>query len=293
MASRLLQSSTDIPILDCIIYGALISSIDPVAILSVLQSLNLSQSDTVFILVLGESLLNDGVAITITQNLSTKFGQGSMTVDEVFGTIADFLIVAFGSIFVGFCCAISTMLYFWIFGKMLNPGMEVGSFFLWAMIPYWICDGLEWSGIVSIVTMGFFMDVYVASPQDIRTCHFPSRRSNEQLSVTGCYSVKHDGSRRFLISAQNTSEVNLEIIIRRWKIYRMTKRQCHTFQTGKGSHAGSIYRLNILRLLIHRDRIRLSEEADKHVRFVAHLLAQLCRECNLCISRTLSLFWKL
>lgn len=276
VASRVLQSSTDIPILDCIIYGALISSIDPVAILSVLQSLHLSQSDTVFILVLGESLLNDGVAITITQNLSTKFGQGSMTFDEFLGVVADFLIVGFGSIFVGFCCAISTMLYFWVFGKMLNPGMEVGSFFLWAMVPYWICDGLDWSGIVSIVTMGFFMDVYVASPQGnpdnipISTVedkeHFRSLATNlsnmtdpgeESIVAQNSYTKMEDHQTSCIPDADDRTHVSY-------------------FSNGKKVVRGSIYRLNILRLLIHRDRIRLSEEADKHVRFVAHLLAQLC-----------------
>ncbi len=275
VASRLLQNSTDIPILDCIIYGALISSIDPVAILSVLQSLNLSQSDTVFILVLGESLLNDGVAITITQNLSTKFGQGSMTVDEVLGVIADFLIVGFGSIFVGFCCAISTMLYFWVFGKMLNPGMEVGSFFLWAMIPYWICDGLEWSGIVSIVTMGFFMDVYVASPQG----------DPENLPVSSV--EENDNFRSLATNLSNMTDPENSTMVTQNSYTKMEdhnnlscfpddKTTVSYFSNGKRIPRGSIYRLNILRLLIHRDRIRLSEEADKHVRFVAHLLAQLC-----------------
>lgn len=298
-ASRLLKNSTDIPILDCIIYGALISSIDPVAILSVLTSLNLSQSDTVFILVLGESLLNDGVAITITTNLSSKFGQGSMTVDEVFGTIADFLIVAFGSIFVGFCCAVICMLYYWIFGKMLNPGMEVGSFFLWALIPYWICDGLEWSGIVSIVTMGFFMDVYIAAPQEevdeipIATveAETPMRSlaalSNMTDPATGETETSMVRSLAAMSNVTDPGDSSASVVHRQ---NRSTTGNYYTkmedkadektvvtyFSDGKRVTPGAIYRLNILRLLIHRDRIRLSEEADKHVRFVAHLLAQLC-----------------
>jgi NhaP-type Na+/H+ or K+/H+ antiporter len=278
-ASRLLKNTTDIPILDCIIYGALISSIDPVAILSVLTSLNLSQSDTVFILVLGESLLNDGVAITLTQNLSSKFGQGSMTLDEVFGTIADFLIVAFGSIFVGFCCAIICMLFFWIFGKMLNPGMEVGSFFLWALIPYWICDGLEWSGIVSIVTMGFFMDVYVAAPQEQGSDIMPvdTVKADESRSLAALSNVTDpQDSTSVLPFGSPASPTSPTGDYTKMEDRPEDKTVVTYFSDGRRVMPGSIYRLNILRLLIHRDRIRLSEEADKHVRFVAHLLAQLC-----------------
>ena len=275
-ASRLLKSSTDIPILDCVIYGALISSIDPVAILSVLTSLNMSQSDTVFILVLGESLLNDGVAITLSQNLSTKFGQGSMTVDEVFGTIADFLIIAFGSMFVGFGCAILCMLYFWVFGKMLNPGMEVGSFFLWALIPYWICDGLEWSGIVSIVTMGFFMDVYVASPQEEAEEEVPVVIPEASLRSLAAFSNVTDTEDSGSVTLQTPSSIgNHYTRMEDRPTFHDEKSVMTFYSNGKRVNPESIYRLNILRLLIHRDRIRLSEEADKHVRFVAHLLAQL------------------
>jgi NhaP-type Na+/H+ or K+/H+ antiporter len=248
-ASLWLKNSTTIPMLDCIIYGALISSIDPVAILSVLTSLNMSQTDTVFILVFGESLLNDGVAITITENLSGRFGEGSMSVDEVLGVIADFAIVGFGSIFVGFICACLCMTYFWIFGKMLNPGMEVASFFLWALIPYWICDDLEWSGIVSIVTMGFFMDVYVASPlEEVQSPSTARMQSNLDM-----YMKMEDDD-----VPDDKSHMSY---------YSNGKRLIGRSRFGQ--------QLNVLRLLIHKDRIRLSEEADKHVRFVAHLLAQL------------------
>ena len=73
-----------------------ISSIDPVAILSVLTSLNLSQTDTIFILVFGESLLNDGIAITVFKTLVARFdgktNDGSTSVDEVLGALADFFL---------------------------------------------------------------------------------------------------------------------------------------------------------------------------------------------------------
>ena len=130
------SSAMTIPMLDSLIFGSLISSIDPVAILSVLSSLNLNQTDMIFILVFGESLLNDGVAITLFQSLVERGAWGpnggiTLTTDEIFGAVADFFIVAFGSIGVGLACGLLALVYFWMFQNILHPVMEVGSFFLW------------------------------------------------------------------------------------------------------------------------------------------------------------------
>lgn len=163
------------PMLDSLVFGALISSIDPVAILSVLSSLNLDQRDTIFILVFGESLLNDGIAITVFQTLVHRFDgrttDGTTSLDEILDALATFLISMFGSIAVALACGCGAWVYFNFLGDMLPPVMEVGSFFLWALIPYYICDAVGWSGIVSIVAVGFFMDVYIAGPKKDHTQH--------------------------------------------------------------------------------------------------------------------------
>jgi NhaP-type Na+/H+ or K+/H+ antiporter len=138
------------PMLDSLVFGALISSIDPVAILSVLTSLKLDQKDTIFILVFGESLLNDGIAITVFQTLVDRFdgktNDDTTSLDEILDALATFLIAMFGSISVGICCGACALNYFDLLGRNLPPVMEVGSFFLWALIPYYICDGVGWSG---------------------------------------------------------------------------------------------------------------------------------------------------
>jgi NhaP-type Na+/H+ or K+/H+ antiporter len=167
--TKSLSSVQTFPMLDSLVFGALISSIDPVAILSVLTSLNMDQKDTIFILVLGESLLNDGIAITVFQTLVNRFdgktNDGTTSLDEVLDACASFLISMFASIAVGILCGICAMLYFKLLRNHLPPVMEVGSFFIWALAPYYICDELGWSGIVSIVAVAFFLDVYVAGPK--------------------------------------------------------------------------------------------------------------------------------
>jgi len=48
-----------IPFIESLVFGALISSIDPIAVLSVLSNLGMSDKDRIYVLIFGESLLND------------------------------------------------------------------------------------------------------------------------------------------------------------------------------------------------------------------------------------------
>ena len=52
-----------IPFVEALTFGALISSIDPIAVLSVLSNMGMTDTDTIYVVIFGESLLNDGVAI--------------------------------------------------------------------------------------------------------------------------------------------------------------------------------------------------------------------------------------
>jgi len=267
------SSATTIPMLDSLIFGSLISSIDPVAILSVLSSLNLNQKDMIFILVFGESLLNDGVAITLFQSLVERGAWGpnggiTMSTDELFGAVADFLIVGFGSIGVGLASGILALIYFWMFQNILHPVMEVGSFLLWALIPYYISDGVEWSGIVAIVCMGFFMDMYIASTGEASPPATPKEQTKD---------------------VRRTPVLQKDFALRQTPMSTVAESNHYTnfgFEDeptvpstdlcdepcGRGR---SLLSLNLRKLLSGTERVRLSSEADKHVRFVAHLTSAL------------------
>jgi NhaP-type Na+/H+ or K+/H+ antiporter len=54
---------------EALTFGALISSIDPIAVLSVLSNMGMTDTDTIYVLIFGESLLNDGVAIVLFETL--------------------------------------------------------------------------------------------------------------------------------------------------------------------------------------------------------------------------------
>jgi hypothetical protein len=153
---------TTIPIKESLIFGALISSIDPIAVLSVLNNMGMTDSDAIYVLIFGESLLNDGIAIVLFQTL-VHFLDETLVVDAevIFDAIMHFIVVACGSLSVGILSGASATIYFATMNGCQTPLVECIMFFCWAIIPYYICDMVEWSGIVAIVANGFVMDLFV------------------------------------------------------------------------------------------------------------------------------------
>lgn len=157
-----LGSGTHLPLLDSLLFGSLISSIDPVATLGILSSVGVSQRDTLFTLIFGESLLNDGIAIVLFETLCKHLKAGAIVDKTTFVEILRrFLAVASGSIIIGVTCGACCALYFYnLYGKH-SAVTEVAIFFSWAMIPFYLSDLCGGSGIISIMVMGFFLDYYV------------------------------------------------------------------------------------------------------------------------------------
>jgi NhaP-type Na+/H+ or K+/H+ antiporter len=173
-----------LPLLDSLVFGSLISSIDPVATLSILSGVGVSQTDTLYTLIFGESLLNDGVAIVLFDTLKSYLGEGSDVLDgAAYQQMAKhFLVVLSGSMGVGVGTGMCCTLYFWCLRGRQTAVTEVAIFFCWALIPYYIADGLGCSGIISIMVMGFFMDYYVIGgfqSEDVAWTDYMAMRSDE------------------------------------------------------------------------------------------------------------------
>jgi len=160
--TKMFSFVTTIPLKESMIFGALISSIDPIAVLSVLNNMGISDTDTLYMLIFGESLLNDGVAIVVFETL-LHFLDESLVIDsEVMGdAFMHFVVVALGSVAVGALSGACATVYFSLMHGCQTPMVEVIMFCCWSFIPYYICDMVEWSGIVAIVANGFVMDLYV------------------------------------------------------------------------------------------------------------------------------------
>lgn len=300
--------NTRLSILDSLVFGSLISSIDPVAILSVLTSLKMSETDTIYILVFGESLLNDGIAITLFKSLVQQYeNMEGVTVDDILGSIADFLIIAFGSFAIGLICGIACLCYFHLNSSILHPVMEVASFFLWAVVPYWMSESFGWSGIVAIVVMGFFMDIYLRPGWDPADLELEEERRLMMLASTSpkMHHGPLEGDHKVGLEYYNWEDddqtddkfrfrgtaVDIPDIRKPPSASLPPAASIDGSQSGMATNkainndkdnddadtaAGSITtNPNIRAILMKREFVRMSREADEHVRFVAHLLSSL------------------
>lgn len=192
-------SGTTLPLLDSLLFGSLISSIDPVATLGVLGSVGIGKTDTLYTLIFGESLLNDGVAIVLFDTLVRHLGDRTV-VDKatIHECLTSFLIVTTASVAIGLACGIVCNVHTWALRKRHTAVTEVAIFFCWALIPFYISDGLGYSGIISIMTMGFFLDYFVIggsqSEEDQWMEYMSSRDAAERQDVTRHFSRAFSGA---------------------------------------------------------------------------------------------------
>ena len=128
--------------------------------------MGMTDKDTIFVLIFGESLLNDGVAIVLFETL-VHFLDENLIIDEqaIAEAAIHFTIVALGSVLVGATGGLCATVYFWLFQGCQTPLVECLMFFCCALLPYYVCDGIGWSGIVSAVATGFVMDIYIVGPR--------------------------------------------------------------------------------------------------------------------------------
>ncbi|KAI2510499.1 Sodium hydrogen exchanger [Fragilaria crotonensis] len=177
--TSMLSGCETIPYVESLTFGALISSIDPIAVLSVLNNMGMTDSDSIYVVIFGESLLNDGVALVLFETL-VHFLDESLVIDEeaVIAAAIHCCVVAFGSLCVGVVSGFACSFYYWMMKGCQTPLVEVLLFFCWAFIPYYICDGIGWSGIVAIVSTGFVMDLFVVGEVDSTDGSMQTSRSH-------------------------------------------------------------------------------------------------------------------
>ena len=98
MVGGIVQAVLDVPWLAAVAFGALISATDPVAVIAFFRSLGVDKRLT--ILVEGESLFNDGVAIVVfTLATGAAVSGEALSIGTALGS---FLVVALGGLAVGF-----------------------------------------------------------------------------------------------------------------------------------------------------------------------------------------------
>ena len=150
-----------------LLFGALISATDPVAVVALLKEK--SSRKRLETLLEGESLLNDGTAIVFF-SLFYGFALGSTTEVDSLAVVGDFLrIVLMGSLIGG----MTGWLILWVIGKLFNqPLMEITLSVVAAYISFIISEALHVSGVVSLVSLALMFSTLGRTRISPEVTHF-------------------------------------------------------------------------------------------------------------------------
>ncbi len=138
--------TTSLSMTVALLFGVIISATDPVAVVSVFREVGVSHR--LLTLVEGESMLNDGVAIVLSQILVVTATGGSLSVGE---GIADFFGVFFGGILIGGLIGLVAVLLLPLLDRLPAAALSIAV----AYGGYVLADAvLGFSGVMATVAAG-------------------------------------------------------------------------------------------------------------------------------------------
>lgn len=148
------------PFVECLAYGAAISSIDPVATLAVLADVEVPP--LLFNLVFGESVLNDAVAIVLFRSLS-DFADKPMGLGTLPAVMLRFCVLALGSLLIGAGVSLACAFVLKRFDRLDASGAsasldsasyEIAVVVMGAYLAYLVAEVAGMSGIVALFFSG-------------------------------------------------------------------------------------------------------------------------------------------
>uniref|UniRef100_A0A8C3J7B3 Sodium/hydrogen exchanger n=1 Tax=Calidris pygmaea TaxID=425635 RepID=A0A8C3J7B3_9CHAR len=163
-------------LLDFLLFGSLIAAVDPVAVLAVFEEVHVNE--VLFIIVFGESLLNDAVTVVL-YNVFESFvtiSQENVTGIECVKGIVSFFVVSLGGTLVGvfFAFLLSLVSRFTKHVRIIEPGFV----FIISYLSYLTAEMLSLSAILAITFCGICCQKYVKA------------NISEQSSTTVRYTMK-------------------------------------------------------------------------------------------------------
>eukprot|EP01028_Stygiella_incarcerata_P013430 TRINITY_DN82303_c0_g1_i1.p1 TRINITY_DN82303_c0_g1~~TRINITY_DN82303_c0_g1_i1.p1 ORF type:complete len:659 (+),score=180.15 TRINITY_DN82303_c0_g1_i1:97-1977(+) len=150
--------SDSMPFVDYMLFSALISAIDPVATLAIFCSQNVNP--TLHMLVFGESVVNDAVAIVLFRTFEYFVDHPINFVNSMRG-VGTFFILFVGSVILGLIGSLLPALMYKKTRLRNFPILELSTLLLLAYVPYLIAEMVKLSGIMCILTTGVVMAYYV------------------------------------------------------------------------------------------------------------------------------------
>ncbi|KAL8574823.1 hypothetical protein ACOMHN_031930 [Nucella lapillus] len=139
---------------DCFFFGAIISATDPVTVLAIFHDLHVDVD--LYALVFGESVLNDAVAIVLSQSVEMygELSTNSFNVQALFQAFGKFVGVFAGAFAIGglFGAATAFLTKFTKVGEL--PLLESALFFLMSYSSFQAAEAAELTGIVAVLFCG-------------------------------------------------------------------------------------------------------------------------------------------
>uniref|UniRef100_A0A8C8VF08 Sodium/hydrogen exchanger n=1 Tax=Pelusios castaneus TaxID=367368 RepID=A0A8C8VF08_9SAUR len=191
-----IMGELNIGLLDFLLFGSLIAAVDPVAVLAVFEEVHVNE--VLFIIVFGESLLNDAVTVVLYNVFDSFVAMGA---DNVTGVdcvkgIVSFFVVSLGGTFIGiiFAFLLSLVTRFTKHVRIIEPGFV----FVISYLSYLTAEMLSLSAILAITFCGVCCQKYVKA----NIC--------EQSSTTVRYTMKMlaSGSETIIFMFLGISAVN-------------------------------------------------------------------------------------
>ncbi|OMJ95390.1 hypothetical protein SteCoe_1320 [Stentor coeruleus] len=139
----------DLSLIECLLFA-----LDPVATLSIFKAMDLDHN--LQSIVLGESIINDAVAITFFKILATYQSEQAQWLEVSF----EFLYVLIGSSVLGVIFGLLSALIFKYVDLRLESTIELALFTLLSYLPFLLCEALGISGILCLLFVGMSMNVY-------------------------------------------------------------------------------------------------------------------------------------
>ncbi|KAM6986245.1 sodium/hydrogen exchanger 2 [Aplochiton taeniatus] len=156
----------DINLQENLLFASIISAVDPVAVLSVFEDINVNEQ--LYIVVFGECLFNDAVTVVLYNMFSFVADMPVVEPVDVLLGMARFFVVGFGGlgfgILFGFVAAFTTR-----FTSNVRE-IEPLFIFMYSYLAYLVAELFSISSIMAIVTCALTMKYYVEENVSQRSC---------------------------------------------------------------------------------------------------------------------------
>ncbi|KAM9122566.1 sodium/hydrogen exchanger 5 [Pangshura tecta] len=155
----LMDKGVEAGLMDFLLFGSLISAVDPVAVLAVFEEVHINE--TLFIIVFGESLLNDAVTVVLYKvfNSFVEMGPAHVQATDYLKGVASFFVVSLGGAAVGllFAFLLALITRFTKRVRIIEPLFV----FLLAYMAYLAAEMVSLSSILAVTFCGICCKKYV------------------------------------------------------------------------------------------------------------------------------------